>query len=419
MSHIETFDVLNPGFVADPYPFYEYLHRSNCIFQDNQTSAYFIGKYDDVKTVLTTPVFTTAPLSVRAQPVMGDRVLAQMEGQEHLHKRKAVLHGLSGKYFKEKYSVLISRVTQKLLQPYLEKGEIDLVLDFGKDYAVLVTLGILGLPSENYQQIAEWHVGVANFITQLNQNELEKMHSLECSRSLRAFLAPIVEERRLSPGSDLISLLCLCDEENAMSTKEIVALCLNILLAATEPADKTLAMLFKCLLDDPELFDVVNRDRKLMRRAIEETLRLHSPVQLIPRQASTDIELSGVLIKKGALVFNMIGAANRDPNIFPEPSKFKLNRKVDQSKVPIKKHHLAFGAGLHICLGAEFSIRQIEITANILMDLLLDMRIPNDFSYVERGLYTRGPESLKLLFNRAPHQGDMYRFSLEVDVGAI
>jgi pulcherriminic acid synthase len=346
---------------------------------------------------------------------MGDRVLAQMEGSEHTHKRKAVLHGLSGKYFKEKYRSLISRVTKDLLQPHLEKGKIDLVSDFGKDYAVLVTLGILGLPIDNYQKIAEWHVGVAAFITHLDQSELEQKHSIECSKKLRSFLAPIVEDRKLNPGDDLISLLCLCDPEHSMSTNEIVALCLNILLAATEPADKTLAMLFKCLLDDPKLYDLVNRDRKLIRSAIDETLRLHSPVQLIPRQARRDIEISGVLIRKGELVFNMIGAANRDPSIFPDPGKFNLNRKVEQSNASIKKHHLAFGTGLHICLGAEFSMRQIEITANILMDLLLNIQIPSGFKYVERGLYTRGPESLELLFDpTSPKEGKSRLFPMGV-----
>lgn len=400
MSHLEAFDVLAPNFIANPYPFYEHLHQSDCIYQDTVTSAFFVGKYDDVKQILTDPVFTTEPLSERAQPVMGGRVLAQMEGAEHANKRRAVLHGLSGRYFKEKYQSLISEVTHNLLQPFLEKGEIDLVTDFGKDYAVLVTLAVLGLPTNNYRQIAEWHTGVANFITQLDQSEEDREHSLQCSQKLRHFLLPIVEDRRADPGDDLISLLCLSDQDNVMSSSEIIALCLNILLAATEPADKTLAMMFKCLLDNPMIFKQVQADRKLIRAAIEETLRLHSPVQLIPRQASIDIEVSGVLIKKGSLVFNMIGAANRDPNVFEEPNVFKLDRKKHtQGKGAIKKHHLAFGTGMHICLGAEFSIRQIEITTNVLLDLLNNMHMPSDFHYIERGLYTRGPESLKLQFN--------------------
>ena len=406
MSNLESFDVLSSDFLADPYAYYERLHRKDYIYLDKASGAYFIGKYDDVENILRNPIFTTEPLAKRAQPVMGDRVLAQMEGTEHSTKRKMVVKGLNGKYFEEHYQPMIENITKKLIEPLLQIGHIDLIQDFGKDYAVLVTLGILGLPNENYHQIANWHKGVANFITKLRLSEKERVYSLTCSKKLIDFLFPIVEYRKKNPnGNDLISILCIVqNKEEAMTTKEIIALCLNILLAATEPADKSLALLFKHLLDNPKIFNKVKKNRKLMRSAIEETLRLTSPVQLIPREASETTIISNIAIPKGTTVFNMIGAANRDPQAFFKPNEFILDRKVNNTNnnLTIKKRHLAFGTGTHACLGAQFSLKQIEITANILLDYLPNLKLTKGAYFTEKGLYTRGPDSLQLDFDVIP-----------------
>lgn len=196
----------------------------------------------------------------------------------------------------------------------------------------------------------------------------------------------------------------LCDANTAdepMTVSEIIALCLNILLAATEPADKSLAMLFWHLLSHPDQFADVEADRTLLRPAIEETLRLTSPVQLIPREASQDVVISDIAIPKGSLVFNLIGAANNDPTIFAHPGRFDLYRWVRGRRGPEarRKRHLAFGTGTHACLGAEFSLRQLDITAGLILDRLHQIRLPEDFRYREAGLYTRGPVAMPLVFD--------------------
>ncbi|MBJ7551600.1 cytochrome P450, cyclodipeptide synthase-associated [Marinomonas ostreistagni] len=403
MSKLCFFDVLDPIFQKNPYPFYQALHNEDLIYCDKATGAYFVGEYAEVERILKDPSFTTAPLSVRAQPVMRDRVLAQMEGKEHSEKRRAVLHGLSGQYFKKQYHPLIKNISQELINPYLYKGSFDLVNEFGKDYAILVTLGILGLPKDNYKEIALWHKGVADYITKLNLSEEEKNTSLQYSKNLSDFLLPIIDLRKIDPRDDLISLLCnLNNSENIMTDSEIIALCLNILLAATEPADKSLAMLFKNLLEQPEVFDDVYNDRTKIRAAIEETLRLNSPVQLIPREASEDCIVGGISIKKGSIIFNMIGAANRDPKVFHDPNLFILDRRAKNKEGFCKKRHLAFGTGMHACLGAEFSLRQIEITANVILDSLKNLKISEEYHFSESGLYTRGPNSLLLTFDALP-----------------
>lgn len=402
MSNLIEFDVQCADFQRDPYTMYARLHRDDAVLIDPRFGAYFIGGYADVHRILTSPGFTTEPLAKRAEPVMGDRVLAQMKGPEHDAKRKAVLSGLTGRLFRERYGPMIQRISEDLLAPRLALGQLDLVNQFGKEYGVLVTLGVLGLPTDRYKELATWHVGVVDFVTSLSMSDEERRFSLECSRNLIDYLTPIVSHCLATPDEGLISMLCkAAPDGQQMSVSEVVALVLNVLLAATEPADKTLALLFKHLLDNPAQFERVKANRELLGAAIDETLRLTSPVQLIPRQTEVDMQLSGIDIPKGSVIFCLIGAANRDPAVFNSPDTFQIDRQKSSGHLPLGKiaHHLAFGAGMHVCVGAAFSLLQIELTANLLLDKLNDIRFAPGFVYREQGLYTRGPSALCIEFS--------------------
>lgn len=403
MRKIIDFNAMDSHFQRDPYPTYELLHSSNAILLDTKLNAYFFGHREDILKILRSREFTTTPLAERAEPVMGDRVLAQMEGQEHYSKRRAVLSGLTGKKFREHYAKMIEHITDQLLAKKLSQGQIDLINDFGKDYSILVTLNVLGLPTDKHKDIAIWHAGITAFVTNLGMTTDEKNFSLSCSKNLIDYLTPIVDKHKEKESESLISALCNSGSEGQkMTTSEIVALILNVILAASEPADKTLGYLFYHLLKNPDQLEKVKKDRKLLSHAIGETLRLTSPVQLIPRETNEEVTLSGVLLPKGALVFCMIGAANRDPSIFINPTEFIIDRKQNAKSCPERGksvNHLAFGSGTHVCVGAAFSLLQIELTANLLLDRLKDLRLAPGFSLQEEGLYTRGPSALNLEFH--------------------
>ncbi|WP_350306486.1 cytochrome P450, cyclodipeptide synthase-associated [Photorhabdus viridis] len=402
MAKLSYFNINDPKFIKNPYDFYDILHQQDLVYFEQSQNSYFIGKYEDVDAILKSSIFNTRPLTERAEPVMGNRVLIQMEGEEHACKRKLMMQGLSRNHFSLYYEPMIRKITEDLLQPYIEKGNIDIVNDFGRDYTVLVTLGILGLPSDNYRDIAEWHKGIANFITQFDQTEPEKIHSLECSQKLINLLNPIVDQRRCNPSGDFISILCGSNgQDTGMSTSEITALCLNILLAAIEPADKILAMMLNHLISNPSTLDAVVKDRALVRDAFEETLRLTSPVQLIPRETEEDVTISGIDIPKGTVIFCMIGAANRDPSIFHKPNEFDLYRRKNTTshQKANRKRHLAFGAGTHACIAAAFSLCQLEVSSNIILDRLHNLRFADNYHYQETGVYTRGPSKLLLSFD--------------------
>ncbi|MFJ3579773.1 cytochrome P450, cyclodipeptide synthase-associated [Streptomyces rubiginosohelvolus] len=395
------FSVLSDEFAADPYGYFAGLREQAPVHYDPAVGSFFLSRHQDVRRVLTDHrAFTTKTLQARAEPVMRGPVLAQMTGAEHTAKRGIVVRGMTGEALREQVRAVRADAAE-LLAPLLARGRMDLVNDFGKPFAVQVTLNLLGLDRKDRRRVAAWHSGVAEFITSLTLTPERRRHCMDCARQLEAYLLPVVEQRRRDPGADLISRLCTAEfEGTALSDRDIIALIINVLAAATEPADKTLALLFKHLIDHPGQLAQVRRDPALLPAAIAETLRYTPPVQLVPRQAEKDTVIAGTTVPAGATVFCMIGAANRDPGVFADPDTFDIHRPDlgTARSFTAAAQHLAFGTGLHQCVGAAFARAEIETVAAMLLPRLDQVRYSPGFRYRETGLYTRGPVSLALDF---------------------
>ncbi|MGF1425791.1 cytochrome P450, cyclodipeptide synthase-associated [Kitasatospora sp. LaBMicrA B282] len=395
------FSVLSADFAADPYPSFAWLREQAPVHHEPAIDSYFLSRHQDVKRVLTDhEAFTTETLQVRAEPVMRGPVLAQLTGAEHTAKRKIVVRGFTGQALQDQVRAIRADAAE-LIAPFLARGRVDLVNDFGRPFAVYATLDVLGLDKADWQQVAAWHSGVAEFITSIVLTPERRRHCLDCAEQLEAYLLPVIEQRRRHPGADLISRLCTAEFDGiAMSDREVTALIINVLAAATEPADKTLALLFKHLIDHPEQLAQVRRDPGLLPAAIAETLRYTPPVQLVPRQAERDAVFAGATVPAGATVFCMIGAANRDPAVFGAPDTFDIHRPDlgTARSFSAAAQHLAFGTGLHQCVGAAFARAEIETVAALLLPLLDRVRYSPGFRYRETGLYTRGPAALCLDF---------------------
>ncbi|MFD9414828.1 cytochrome P450, cyclodipeptide synthase-associated [Streptomyces goshikiensis] len=393
--------VLSEDFAADPYRHFAQLRERTPVHYEPAIDSYFLSRHEDVQRVLTDhEAFTTETLQVRAEPVMRGPVLAQMTGAEHTAKRKIVVRAFTGRALQDQMRAVRAN-TAELVAPFLARGRMDLVDDFGKPFAVRVTLDVLGLDGRDWQRVAAWHSGVAEFITSLSLTPERRRHCLDCAEQLEAYLLPVIEERRRHPGEDLISKLCAAEFDGiAMSDRDVTALIINVLVASAEPADKTLALLFKHLIDHPEQLAEVRDDPELLTAAIAETLRYTPPVQLIPRQAEEDAVFGGATVPAGATVFCMIGAANRDPAVFGAPDAFDIHRRDlgTARSFTAAAQHLSFGAGLHQCVGAAFARAEIETVAAMLLPLLDEVRYSPGFRYREAGLYTRGPVSLSLDF---------------------
>ncbi|RSN90623.1 cytochrome [Streptomyces sp. WAC 05379] len=398
------FSVLSEDFAADPYRYFSRLREQDAIHYESAIDSYFVSRHRDVKRVLTDhEAFSTEMLQVRAEPVMRGPVLAQMTGAEHTAKRKIVVRGFTGQALEDQIRAIRANAAE-LVAPFLSRGRIDLVNDFGRPLAIDVTLDVLGLDKKDRRQIADWLGGVAEFVTGIDLTAEQRRRCLDRAERLEAYLAPVIDERRRRPGGDLISKLCTAEFDGiAMSDREVTALVINVLVAAVEPADKTLALVFKHLIDHPDQLAHVRRDPALLPAAIAETLRYTPPVQLIPRRTERDVVLAGSTVPAGATVFCMIGAANRDPAAFASPDAFDIHRADlgTARSFTAAARHLAFGTGLHQCVGAAFARAEIETVAGMLLSLFDEIRHTPGVRYRETGLYTRGPTSLWIDFTPA------------------
>jgi cytochrome P450 len=208
---------------------------------------------------------------------------------------------------------------------------------------------------------------------------------------MRAYLEQVIAQRRREPREDLITRLVQAEEDHqTLSALEVIALAILVLIAGNETTTNLIGNTVLALLDHPVELAKVKANRALVPQLIEEVLRYDSPVQGVSRVTVRDVELAGATIPAGASVLYLNGSANRDERKYAEPDRFDVLRNA--------RDHLAFGYGIHYCLGAELA----RVEAKVALETLLFEQLPfvqiGGITRVE-GLAVRGPKTLPLRFD--------------------
>jgi cytochrome P450 len=235
-----------------------------------------------------------------------------------------------------------------LLDRVAAAGRMDVVTDLAEPLPRAIIGELLGIPEVHRTACAAWSAAVARSLDALPIPEDWPLvtEGQTARRALGGYVRELVASRRTQPGSDLLSTLAeAADEDGLLSDSELVAMAVLLLVAGTETTVSLIATTIWALLRHPDELVRLREAPWLLPAAIEETLRWESPVQRTWRIATTDVEVAGQAIPAGALVVLLLGAANRDPARFAEPDRFDILRR--------DLGHLAFGAGVHACLGAS------------------------------------------------------------------
>ncbi|MET9974347.1 cytochrome P450 [Streptomyces microflavus] len=395
-------DILSPEFERDPYGAYRQMRDGDPLSWHEATGSYVVSRYEDVERIFKDKKgeFSTENYDWQIEPVHG-RTILQLSGREHAVRRALVAPAFRGSDLRDKFLPVIERNSRELIDTFRATGSVDLVTDYASRFPVNVIADMLGLDKSDYDRFHGWYTAVIAFLGNLSGDQ-EVVRAGERTRvEFAEYMLPVIRERRAAPGDDLLSVLCTAEVDGVrMSDEDIKAFCSLLLAAGGETTDKAIAAIFTNLLLHPEQLEAVRADRELIPRAFAETLRYTPPVHMIMRQSTTEVALSGGTVPPGATVTCLIGAANRDEKRYRDPDSFDIFREdlAATNAFSAAADHLAFALGRHFCVGALLAKAEVETGVGQLLDAMPDLRLADGFDPVERGVFTRGPQSLPIRF---------------------
>jgi cytochrome P450 len=294
----------------------------------------------------------------------------------------------------------IQALSRALLHQTIERGEMDLAEDFAIPLPMMVIAEMLGIPVADRQQLRRWGDVILDLSLDIaGGQEAARAISAYASATaeMRVYLDRLLAERRARPRDDLMTRLVEAEVDgDRLTDHEILGFFQLLLVAGTETTTNLISNAILAFIDHPDQLARLRREPGLLPSAIEEVLRHRSPVQAMFRTTRRDVDLRGHVIPAGKLVLPMIGSANRDPAHFSDPDRFDIARDPNP--------HLAFGHGIHFCLGAPLSRLEARVALADLLARMHDIEPAGDQPWQPRkALNVHGPARLPLRFTPAEH----------------
>lgn len=377
--------------VANPYPFYARARREEPVFFSSILRTWYVTRYDDIITVLNdSRRFSSAdavnsPFDYVPSCKGGIRTSWRSEasllnrglGANSLYPLQRISHDWIRRALKKAFTkgqiadleTRIRDIANDLIDRLLIHGRAEFVSDFSRPLPMRVILNVLGAPENDTIKLKRWGEDwIALASRELATQEQGKTVS-RLSECQEYWLA-LIEERRARPQNDLVSILIAASqrEETPTSAEQIVNACSVFALAGHETTTNLLSICLYRLLSIPEQWQLVCHDRTNVPRAIEETLRADTSVPALMRTTTETVELGGVRIPQGARLALSFASANHDEAYFSDAARFELRRE-DATR------HLAFGRGIHSCLGAPLARIEGRVALELLIERLPGLRL--------------------------------------------
>lgn len=360
-THERAVELHDPEFISDPYASYDQWRRDSPVFFETNSQYWYVTRYQDVHDLAKDPRMQSGRLDlmlsrlshdVRDQvspleKLLQDRLLLT-DGERHRRMRSLVDHAFKPRQIKS-MRIAIEQSIQHLLQSLTGRSQIDLIHDFAEPLPSLAITQILGIPATDQKQFKVWTDEIYSFFAPSKTTEDEKaLRATRNAREITTYLKQRIVESRSNPTGSLINSLIEADEESqALTEMEIIANVVGILNAGHETTTNLIGNGMLRLLKAPEQLNILRENPQLIPSAIEEFLRIESPIQFIARKTAEPVQVSGVEIPAGQNVALLLGSANRDPERFTQPEQLVVSREQNR--------HVAFGMGQHYCIGAPLA----------------------------------------------------------------
>jgi cytochrome P450 len=284
----------------------------------------------------------------------------------------------------------VQSITDGLLDRVQANGAMDLIADLAYPLPVTVIAEMLGIPEQDRDTFHHWSDALGRSLDLTDDPTVYQRAALAATE-FTAYLRELAARRRAEPTQDLLSALVAVEEAGVhLSEIELYATCALLLIAGHETTINLIGNGTLALLQHPDQLRLLQQEPSLMRNAIEELLRYDSPVQMTSRVALTDVEYQGHTFRQGQQLSFMLGAANRDPAAFDQPNTLDIRRK--------KNLHLAFGNGIHYCLGAPLARLEGQIAFETLLRRLPNLHLATETPVYRDNYLLRGLETLPVTF---------------------
>jgi cytochrome P450 len=344
---LEDYDPLDPAVIKNPFPYYPLLQRDAPVFRVEKRGFYVISRYDDVEAVLQNwQDFTTTSgpgPAFMTSPVAG---VLQSDPPQHTRLRSIISKAFTPRAVKA-CEPLVEAFAHECVDRILAARRTDLIEEYAIPIPVVVIAELLGVPREDRRLFRAWSDDVVAAIG-------GRRGSGQAEIDFGTYFGRVIEARRREPRDDVISKLFEPNRAGeTLTPPEVLAFCLSLLVAGNETTTGLIGNLFFELAKRPEDWQRLRENPALVSSAVEESLRHDGPNQGLFRHTTRDVTLHGVTIPANTKVLVLFGAAGYDAQHFAEPERFDIAREPNR--------HLAFGAGIHHCLGA--SLGRLEANA--------------------------------------------------------
>src|SRR5438552_5303361 len=398
---LSLYHLLDPEVLANPYPLYHRLRSEDPVHWDPYLHAWVVTRYADVVNVFQhfSANRTPTPEQLTAMGLSALTPLAQVMVRQMLfldppdHGR---VRGLASKAFTpRRVEVLrshIQDITNSLLDAVQDKGEMDIIADLAYPLPAIVTAELLGVPSSDWNQLTAWSSDFAQVLGNFQHNPDHASNALHSLEEMIVYFRAAISEQREHPREGLIRALLTAEiDGDRLSEEELIANTIVTMVGGQETTTNLIGNGILTLLRHPEELERLRHDLSLVPSAVEELLRFESPSQHTARLAPEDVMLGGKQIRKRQAVIAVMGAANRDPERFPDPDRLDITRQDNR--------HVAFGWAAHFCFGAALARMEGQIAFETILrrlpGLILDTSIPLEWRH---NLGLRGLTRLPITF---------------------
>lgn len=361
---LSLYHLLDPEVLANPYPLYHRLRTEDPVHWDPYLHTWVATRYADVINVFQrfsanrtpTPEQLTALGLTALTPLAGVMVRQMLFLDPPAHGR---VRGLASKAFTpRRVDVLrshIQDITNNLLDAVQAKGQMDVIADLAYPLPAIVTAEMLGVPTSDWRQLTMWSADFAEVLGNFQHNPDRVSKVIRSLEEMIVYFRAAIRENEKHPREGLINALMTVEQDgDRLSEDEVIANTIVTMVGGQETTTNLIGNGILTLLRHPDQFAKLQSDLSLIPSAVEELLRYESPSQHTARLAPDDVQLGGKTIRKRQAVIAVMGAANRDPERFPDPDRLDICRQDNR--------HVAFAWASHFCFGAPLARIEGQIT---------------------------------------------------------